>query len=102
MSYEFGSVEKSAIVSKTSFPQQELGVISKSNEVCFVCTNPQNLEICNLCERNDNCYNASFDRTVTQNKALQQLCLSNYNKFSRSIFQKISPILKNEICTRAP
>ncbi len=102
MSVGFEKLAPQTISNEITIPDQELGIKPVNNEVEFVCANTHNAEISAVRDRKDNFAGGFLDRASAQNRLLQQIFSSNYNKTYYSTSHKISPLLKNEICTRAP
>lgn len=80
----------------------ELSLADDVRENYIVASNSQRHEISSASSRKDSYNSGNIEKTSIQNKLLQQIYSSNYNKTLYSISHKISPLLKNEICTRAP
>lgn len=91
------------VVDSVSIPDEpELILSDDINENSIVSANSQTHEISASTSRKDNFSGSLVEKTSIQNKLLQQIYSSNYNNLIDSISHKISPHLKNEICTRAP
>lgn len=76
--------------------------IPKENENSIVQSNSQNQKILSATDRKDSSGMGSFDNFSGQNKYIKKFLSSKYYKIYLSSSHKISPYLKNEICTRAP
>ncbi len=88
--------------SVTVSDEPELVLSGDVSENSIVSANNQTHEISASSSRKDS-FNGSFiQKASAQNKHLQQIFSSNYNNIINGISHKISPHLKNEICTRAP
>lgn len=73
------------------------------HENTIVSSNSQNVEIYSaLNDRKNFSYNENSGESTALNKLLKSYLFSSYKSIYRSISHKISPYLKNEICTRAP
>lgn len=95
--------QQEIILDSVSIPDEpELILSDDVNENSIVSSNNQRHEISASTSRRDTINSSSIERTSSQNKFLQQILSSNYNKTFFSKSHKISPHLKNEICTRAP
>lgn len=68
----------------------------------IVSENSLNSEIYLQSSNNENDSGGNLFKTSSQKKFLQEIFTKNYNKTFLNKYYKISPILKNEICTRAP
>ena len=90
------------IFESVSTPVTELVLANDINENSIASANSKRHEIGASSSRRDSYNNSTIERTSGQNKLLHQIITSNYNKTSLSESHKISPLLKNEICTRAP
>lgn len=95
--------QQDIILDSVSNPDEpELILSDDVNENSITSANNQRHEISSSSTRRDFFNGGSIEKTSTQNKLLQQIFSSNYNKTLYSTSHKISPHLKNEICTRAP
>lgn len=94
--------QSGSITNTISIPDEEIGVQPDENETFFVSSNTQSAELYSQNERKDSFLGGALDKTSAQNKLLQQIFTSKYNKAYHSTSHKISSYLKNEICTRAP
>ena len=91
------------ICDSVSNPEEpELILSDDVNENSITSANNHRHEISSSSSRRDTYNSGSIEKTSIQNKLLQQIYSSNYNKTLYSTSHKISPHLKNEICTRAP
>jgi hypothetical protein len=98
---EFSQQER--ILDSISIPDNaELVLSDDINENSIVAANNQRHEISASSSKRDTYNGGTIERTSAQNKLLQQIFTSNYNKTLFRKSHKISPHLKNEICTRAP
>ena len=95
--------QQEIIFDSVSIPDEpELTLSDDVSENSIAATNSQRHEISASTSRRDTYNGGIIEKTSTQNKLLQQIFTSNYNKTLFSKSHKISPHLKNEICTRAP
>ncbi len=101
---DYGAINytQHGIVNTISIPDEELGIKPSDNETEFVAANAQTNELSAPNDRRNNFSGGNIDKTSAQNKLLQKIFSSNYNKTFYSTSHKISSYLKNEICTRAP
>ncbi len=94
---------KNDIISNNATHQNgNISVTSKEQENSIVYSNTQNHEISSLTNDRKDLNNSFSNKTSAQNKILQNAFNIKYNKLYWSISHKISPYLRNEICTRAP
>lgn len=95
--------QQEIILDSVSIPDEpELILSDDVSENSIAASNSQRHEISASTSRRDTYNSGTIERTSAQNKLLQQIFTSNYNKTLFSKSHKISPLLKNEICTRAP
>ena len=95
--------QQQIILDSVSIPDEpELILSDDVNENSITSSNSQRHEISASTSRRDTYNGGTIEKTSTQNKLLQQIFTSKYNKSLFSKSHKISPHLKNEICTRAP
>lgn len=97
------SQQEAVIMDCVTIPSvPELVLADDINENSIVASNNQRHEISSSSTRKYSYNGGNVEKTSIQNKLLQQIFTSNYNKTFYSTSHKISPLLKNEICTRAP
>lgn len=95
--------QQQIILDSVSIPDEpELILSDDVNENSITSANSQRHEISASTSRRDTFSGGLIARTSSQNKLLQQITSNKYNKTLFSKSHKISPLLKNEICTRAP
>ena len=95
--------QQEIILDSVSIPDEpELTLSDDVSENSIASANSQRHEISTSYSRRDTYNSGAIERTSAQNKLLQQIFTANYNKTLFSKSHKISPHLKNEICTRAP
>lgn len=95
--------QQEIILDSVSIPDEpELTLSDDVSENSIASANSQRHEISASTSRRDTYNGGTIEKTSTQNKLLQQIFTSKYNKSLFSKSHKISPHLKNEICTRAP
>lgn len=85
-----------------NLPDNGTIAIPRENENSIVQSNSQNQKIISATDKKDSFGIGSIDKISEQNKYLKKFFISKYNKIYLSSSHKISPYLKNEICTRAP
>ena len=91
------------ILDSVSIPDEPALILSDDvSENSIAASNSQRHEISASSSRRDTYNSGTIERSSAQNKLLQQIFTSKYNKSLFSKSHKISPHLKNEICTRAP
>ncbi len=91
------------IIETPSSQNNESSCFNKNyNETYIAAVNTRNLELSALQDRRSPQGFGNIDKSSAQNKLLQQIFTSNYNKLYFSTSHKLSSYLKNEICTRAP
>lgn len=83
-------------------PNQELTFKPTKTEQSVVSSNINNLELFSFNERKELSFSGILDKATILNKKFHQILTNNYQQLYISISHKISPHLKNEICTRAP
>ncbi len=81
---------------------QNIFTAGNSQETSVVSSNSQSSEIYLQNDNKENYTGGNLFKASSQAKFLQEIFAQNYNKSFLSKSQKISPILRNEICTRAP
>ena len=95
--------QQEVILDSVSTPDEhELTLSDDVSENSIVASNSQRHEISNASSRKNSTFNKTTERSSVQSKFLQQIHSKNYNNTLSNKSHKISPILKNEICTRAP
>lgn len=91
------------IVESELTPIQEISVKPNENKNSIVTANSQSHEISSINnDRKDLNRFGISDKSDSKNKLLQNFFTNKYNQYYWSASHKISPHLKNEICTRAP
>ena len=85
-----------------NLPDNGTIAIPRENENSIVQSNSQNQKIISATDKKDGFGIGSIDKISEQNKYLKKFLISKYNRILLSSSHKISPYLKNEICTRAP
>lgn len=83
-------------------PAEEFLISEECSENSIAAPNSQNHEIYTATLRKNTLTSGSTDRSATSQRLTQQIFISKYNKILYSSSHKISPYLKNELCTRAP
>lgn len=97
------SYDNLIITESESIPIQEISVKPCENENSIVTANSQSHEISSINnDRKDLNRFGISDKSDAKNKLLQKFFTAKYNQYYWSASHKISPHLKNEICTRAP
>lgn len=81
---------------------QEVFISGCLQESFVVSSNSQNSEVYLQNDNKENYIGGNLFKASAQARFLSQIFAQNYNKTYLSKSHKISPILKNEICTRAP
>lgn len=89
-------------ITTESTDRSDLYVNLDETENSIVASNSQNHEISSVSNDRKDLSNSYSDKASAQNKIFQNSFNLKFNKFYWSISHKISPYLKNEICTRAP
>lgn len=81
---------------------EKSGIKPGDTKNAIVASNSTNHELIPISERKDTFNNNTIFKFHSQYKLFQRFFYSKYNQIYISNSQKISPYLKNEICTRAP
>ena len=81
---------------------QQIFIADSFQENSVVASNSQNPEIYLHNDDKENYISGNLLKTSSQSKFLREIFAKNYNKTFLSKSHKISPFLKNEICTHAP
>lgn len=91
-----------AITTTQSVPSGEILVKINENENSIASSNNQSHEISASGDKQNSYSNTPTDKILYQNKFSSKTFINKYTQLRNSISHKISPYLKNEICTRAP
>jgi hypothetical protein len=93
---------KSAPTDTITAPVTIVCLNDNDGENSIVCTNSTPLELGAQKTDKENIESINVFKTSAQYKLLQEILSKNYNKIYIKTTDKISKILRNEICTRAP
>lgn len=102
ISTELNQLTAVNIINIAETPNQELNFKPIKSEQTIVSSNTNNYELFSFNERKELSFSGILDKATIQNKKFQQILTNNYQQLYTRISHKISPHLKNEICTRAP
>lgn len=83
-------------------PTQVFLIVDNEVENYIASSNFRGFEISASSNKKESFAKGDLNKTSPQRKLLQIIFAQNYNKTLLSESHKISPYLKNEICTRAP
>lgn len=90
------------VVENSQNQNSEQLITVNETENSLVASNFQNNEIFASNDAGKTHYNNLTDKAICQNKFIKVNFSNKYNEFTHLVSHKISPYLRNEICTRAP
>ena len=95
-------MSESSLIDNITVPNAVVYVNNNEQENSIVAANSNGLELSALKDNKETYSGGNIFKSSAQYKFLQEIFSKNYNKVYLSTSHKISPYLKNEICTRAP
>lgn len=102
LSVQISNILNTAAVEKQPVQNDEIVLKINENENSIVSSNTQSHEISASQDKQNLYSNSQTDRISYQTKFLDHTFINKYIQLGNSKSHKISPYLRNEICTRAP
>lgn len=102
VSVGFNQLSVGIVANISETQEQELTFKPIKSEQAVVTSNTNNLVLFSFIEHKELSFFGILDKAAVQNRKFQQILASNCQQLYICLSRKISPILKNEICSRAP